>query len=130
MADVLTNAGVPILSGLASGASTVVPKYIGWGTGAGTAAKTDTTLFTAAAEPRITGTCTRVTTTIANDTIRVVGTLTSLSAQTITNVGLFDSVGSGVPPSGGTLVAKKSFTGQVLGVGESIQITFDIPVVN
>jgi hypothetical protein len=67
------------------------PKQLGWGTGgiAGgpfTAATTDVGMFQEAAEARVTGTASVVTTTTTNDTYQVVGTITSASAQTISEV--------------------------------------------
>lgn len=72
------------------------PKIMGWGTGgvAGgpfTAAVTDVAAFTEAAESRVTGTSSVVTTTTTNDTYQVVGTITSLSNQTIAELLLSDS---------------------------------------
>lgn len=72
------------------------PKNLGWGTGgiAGgpfTAAVTDVGAFQEGAESRVTGTSSVVTTTTTNDTYQVVGTITSLSNQTIAEVFLSDS---------------------------------------
>ena len=53
---VLTNVGEQWACDRMSGASTKTGCYIGWGTGAGTANKTDTVLFTEAAETRVSGT--------------------------------------------------------------------------
>lgn len=92
--------------------------YIGWGTGAGTAAKGDTTLFTESAETRVTGTRTQP----LADKIRWVGTLTSASAQTITNAGNFTAV------SAGTLIVHGDFTGVVLAIGDKIEITIDLEI--
>lgn len=117
MATVITNAGKDIVTNRIKGSGTE-PNYVAWGTAAGTAAATDTTLFTEAAETRVSGTSSRVTTTTTNDTYQVVGTLTSLSGQTITNAGLFDASVSG------NLFLKGDFTGVALLTGESIQFTF------
>lgn len=87
---------------------------LAWGTGAGTAAKTDVALFTAAAETRVTATLTKPTA----DTWKAVGTLVSLSAQTITNVGLFDAA------TAGNLGIHISFTGVPLEIDDAI--TFEI----
>lgn len=92
--------------------------FIGWGTGAGTAAKGDTTLFTEAAEARVTATRTQP----AADTIRWVGQLTSASAQTITNAGNFTASTSG------TLVVKGDFTGVVLAIGDKIEFTINLQI--
>jgi hypothetical protein len=73
---------------------------------------TDTTLFTETTdEARTTGTSSRVTTTVTNDTYQVVGTITVATAgKTITNVGLFDVVTA----SSGNLYFKSDFTGLAL----------------
>jgi len=92
--------------------------YIGWGTGAGTAAKADTALFTESAETRVTATRTQP----LADKIRWVGTLTSASAQTITNAGNFTAV------TAGTLIVHGDFTGIALAIGDKIEFTIDIEI--
>lgn len=117
MATVFTNSGKALVTNRLKGGGTE-PKYIAWGTGAGTAAATDTTLFTEASESRVAGTSTQETTTTTSDTYQVVGTMTVAgSGKTITNVGLFDA------STGGNLLMKSDFTGIALNVGESIQFT-------
>jgi hypothetical protein len=116
MATVLVNTGKAIVTNYLAGGAATQPKYIGWGTGAGTAAITDTTLFTENGS-RTTGTASQVTTTTTNDTFQVVGTLTAGSGLTITNAGTFDAVSSG------NLFVKGDFTGLVLASGDSIQFT-------
>jgi hypothetical protein len=122
-ATVITNAGQAIVTNRMTGAGTE-PKFVMWGTGAGTAAVTDTTLFTETTdEARTTGTSSRVTTTVTNDTYQVVGTITVATAgKTITNVGLFDVVTA----SSGNLYFKSDFTGLALLVGDSITFTIKI----
>jgi len=119
MATVFTNAGKAITTNRLKGAGTE-PNYVGWGTGAGTAAATDTTLFTEATESRVAGASTRETTSVANDTYQVVGTLTANGTKTITNVGLLDA------SSSGNLYMKADFTGVALGAGEAIQFTMKV----
>lgn len=102
------------------GTTLTAPTYIGWGTGAGTAAAADTTLFTEAAEARVNGTKAKATTNVANDTYRVTGTLTAAAGKTITNAGLFDASTSG------SLYVKGDFTGIALNTGDSIAFTIDI----
>lgn len=119
MADVFLNAGKAICANRLKGTGTE-PNYIGWGTGAGTAAATDTTLFTEASESRVAATSTVVTTTVTNDTYQLVGTLTADSGKTITNVGAFDA-----STSGNGLV-KSDFTGVALSTSESIQFTLKL----
>lgn len=118
MATVLTNTGkAQMISKVNTGLTT---PYVGWGTGAGTAAATDTTLFTEVTAERAASTQTITTTTVTNDTLHNVCTLTSVSGGTITNAGLFDA------SSTGNLYVKGDFTGVVLAAGDKIQFTIDI----
>lgn len=119
MATVVTDAGRGIITNRIAGSGTE-PKHVAWGTGAGTAAVADTTLFTESAESRTSGTSSRVTTSVTNDTYQVVGTITATGSRTITNAGLFDAATSG------NLFVKGDFTGVVLASGESIQFTFQV----
>lgn len=120
MATVFSDAGKAIVTNRLKGSGTE-PNFIAWGTGAGTAAAADTTLFTEASEARTTGTSTRVTTTVANDSYQVVGTMTVAgSGKTITNAGLFDAATTG------NLFMKGDFTGIALLVGESISFTLKV----
>jgi hypothetical protein len=107
MATVLANAGKAIITNRIKGAGTE-PNYVAWGTGAGTAAATDTTLFTESAEARVA------------DTYQVIGTMTASAGRTITNAGLLDASTSG------NLFVKGDFTGIVLNSAESIQFTFKV----
>ncbi len=129
MATVIVNGGQDIMTNLLTGLGGTVPKYIGWGTGAGTAAVTDSTLFTEVTVAGVGGgtdhtasTPTRTTTTVTNDTETYTGTRTSTDASTltITNAGLFDAA------SGGNLYAKADFTGIALSSGDSIAFTWNI----
>lgn len=119
-ATVWANAGKAIVTNRIKGSGTE-PLFIAWGTGAGTAAITDTTLFTEASEARVSGTSTQQTTTVTNDTYQVVGTMTVAgSGKTITNAGTFDA------SSAGNLNVKGDFTGIALNVGESILFTIKL----
>jgi len=100
--------------------SALTTPYIGWGTGAGTAGVTDTTLFTETTAERTSSTQTIVTTTLTGDTLQNFATLTSVSGETITNAGLFDA------SSGGNLWVKGSFTSVVLNSGDSMAFTINI----
>lgn len=91
--------------------------YIGWGTGAGTSAVGDTTLFTEAGEGRVSAVISQPSANI----IQWVGTITSSGAKTITNAGVFTA------PTAGTLIVKSDFTGrQLLSAGESITFTVQL----
>lgn len=92
--------------------------YVGWGTGAGTAAVGDTTLFTEAAESRVVATRSQP----AADKVRWVATLTADGAKTITNAGNFTA------STAGTLIVKGDFTGIALALGDKIEFTIDLQI--
>lgn len=119
MATLLVNTGKAIITDYLNGGAATQPKYVAWGTGAGTTAAADTTLFTEVL-PRVSGTTSQVTTSTTNDTFQVVGTQTAASSYTITNAGLFDAATSG------DLFVKGDFTGVALNTGDSIQFTFKV----
>lgn len=116
MATLLVNGGKAIVTNRILGSGTQ-PNYVAWGTGAGTTAATDTTLFTETGS-RTSGTSSQQTTTTTDDTYQVIGTLTATGSVTITNAGLFDASTSG------NLFVKGDFTGIALTSGDSIQFTF------
>jgi hypothetical protein len=118
MATVFANAGKAVLTNRIKGAGTE-PLHVGIGTGAGTAVITDTTLFTEV-ETRAAGTSTQQTTTVTNDTYRVVGTVAITATRAITNAGTFDA------SSGGNLFVKGDFATINLVNGDSIQLTVNI----
>jgi hypothetical protein len=122
VATVFTDAGKAITTNRVVNGDTgaTQPRHIAWGTGAGTAAAADTTLFTEASEARTAGTITRVTTTVTNDTVRVTGSITANGSKTITNAGLFDA------SSGGNLYMKGDFTGVALLLNDQIAFTCDL----
>lgn len=97
---------------------------IGWGTGAGTANQTDTTLFTEDNDGRATATLSQQTTTTTGDTYQAVGTITSTGTKTITNAGLFDAATEGT----GNMLVKGDFTGIPLLSGDSIEFTIKLQV--
>ena len=131
MATFCVDGGLGIITNRIKGAGTE-PLNIGWGTGAGTATATDTTLFTeklvdlttSAGTDHTVGTSTQQTTTTTNDTYRVVGTRTATGAGTVTNAGLFDAA------SGGTLFFKGDFTGIGLAAADAIQFTMNTQLTN
>lgn len=120
MATVYTQAGEEKVVDLIDGTSAVhldaTNAKIGWGTGAGTAAKADTTLFTEASEARVAPTVTQPTA----DKNQWVGTITANAAKTITNAGLFDAA------TGGTLVIHGDFAGIALASGDKIEFTISL----
>ena len=120
MATVYVDAGEAVVVDLIDGTSAVhldaTNAKIAWGTGAGTAAKSDTALFTEASEARVAATVSQP----AADTNRWVGTLTADAAKTITNAGLFNSA------TGPTLIIHGDFAGIALAQGDKIEFTISL----
>jgi hypothetical protein len=101
MATFVLDGGLDIVTNRIKGAGTE-PLNVGWGTAAGTTARTDTTLFTeklvdlttSAGTDHTAGTSTRQTTNTTNDTYQVVATRTATGAGTVTNAGLLSTLAS------------------------------------
>lgn len=126
MATIYVQAGENVVVDLIDGTSAThldsTNGYIGWGTGAGTAAKGDTDLFTPATEARVQV----VASQPVSDKNQWVATITADAGKTITNAGFFQGAGSGSPPSGGTLIVHGDHAGQVLALGDKIQYTITL----
>lgn len=117
MANIYTDVGENLTADMFDGTAAAPANwYVGWGTGAGTAAKADTTLFTESAEARVAVTESQPSSNIN----RLVGTITASAGRTITNAGIFDA------STGGNMALKGDFTGVVLANGDSIQFTFEL----
>lgn len=116
MADIYTDAGEELTADLIDGTISVPTWRAAWGTGAGTAAKGDTTLFTEAAEARVVASLSQP---VANQN-QMVATITATGAKTITNAGIFDAV------SGGNMLLKSDFAGVALGIGDKIEFTYKL----
>jgi hypothetical protein len=125
VATVFTNKGKDITTNLVSGLGGTVPKFVAMGTGATGAARTaaaaDTALSTEV-ETRTTGTPTRVTTTVTNDTLQVVGTVTATAGRSVDEGGLFDVVTT----SSGNMYTSATFNVITLVSGDSIQFTWQL----
>ena len=124
MATFVVDGGLAIVTDGLVGGSVTEPKFIGWGTGAGTTLRTDTTLFTealvtlaAGTTDHTTGSSSQVTTTTTNDTYQVTGTRTATGSGSVTNAGLWDAA------SGGNLFLKGDFTSIGLVSGDNIAFT-------
>lgn len=117
LADVLTTVGAGWIVDRVTDTVALGTNYIGWGTGAGTSAIGDTTLFTEASEGRVSATVSQPSANI----IQWLGTITADGAKTITNAGVFTA------STGGTLIVKGDFTGRaLLYAGESITFTIQL----
>lgn len=117
MADIFTQAGEELVAdALTPGGSAPTNWYVAWGTGAGTAAKGDTTLFTEASESRVITTNTQP----LADQNRFVGTITADGTKTITNAGIFNA------STAGTMLLKSDFTGIPVVLNDQIEFTFTL----
>lgn len=138
---VITRKGREIIAGRMTGAGSPTqaePKNVWWGTNpaAATAAVTDVAPFTEAAEARVAGTSSLVTTTTTNDTYQVTGTITSSSGQTIAEAGLSDAATKPTAvdavQAGSAVIGSNSATTLVVATGgnftngQSIQIRGEV----
>jgi hypothetical protein len=119
MAAVLTNLGEEWAVDRLTGASALDGHFGHWGTGAGTAAKGDTTLFTPASEARVAGTVSK-TGSGSSAKWQNIFTLTADAIKTITNAGTFGLV------SGGDMYTHWDHGNIVLALGDQIQYTVTI----
>jgi len=117
MADVLTQMGEEVFVDRIDGAA-VPTDYINWGTGTGTASKTDTALFAEGTEARVVATRSQP----VPDKIRWVATQTADASKTITEAGVFDA------STGGNLILHSDFTGIPLNAGDKIEFTWDVEI--
>jgi hypothetical protein len=120
-ATVFTNSGKVTVANRMQTTVTRNPlKFIAMGTGATTAARTavaaDTALSTEV-ETRATGTESIVTTTVANDTYQVQGTITATAARVVDEAGTFDA------STTGNIGVSATFAVINLANGDSIQFT-------
>ena len=118
LASVLTQVGeewkVDVLTAVISN-QTAFTQYGAWGTGAGTADKADTGLFTEASEARVATTRTQP----VADKIRHVYQIEADAGKTITNHGVFTA------STAGTLIFHMDHAGQPLNQYDKIEYTVD-----
>lgn len=115
------NAGLARITSLLAAAAW----WLQWGTGSAAAATANVVTTTTTTEARASATASVVTGTVANDTLRLAATLTAAAARAITEVGAFDAVGTGSPPTGGNMDVYGDFTVINLATGDSIAFTVD-----
>ncbi len=117
---IVVNGGKDILTNRIKGLGTE-PNFLAVGTGVTAEAATQTALVTEV-EARVAGTSTRVTTTTANDTYQVVGTIAVTATRAFTESGLFDVITA----SSGNMLCRALFTVINLVAGDSLQVTWRI----
>lgn len=100
--------------------------WLQWGTGSGAAASANVVTTTSTTENRSSATPTQQTTTVTNDCMQLAATITAAGARAITEVGAFDAVGSGSPPTGGNMDVYADFSTVNLSSGDSIAFTIKV----
>lgn len=97
--------------------------YLALGTGTGAAAAGDTTLGTESTDSglaRAAATCSRVTTTVTNDTAQLLKQWTASGSVAVTESGVLNAA------SAGTLLARQVFSAINCVSGDTLQITWKI----
>lgn len=97
--------------------------WLQWGTGSAAAATANVVTTTTTTEARSSATPTQQTITVTNDTFQLVATITAAGTRAITEVGAFDAVGTGSPPTGGNMDLYGDFAVVNLATGDAIQFT-------
>lgn len=118
MAPLVVDAGKAIIANrmLAGGTE---PKFVAIGTGS-TAEAANQTALTTEVETRATGTSSRVTTTVTNDTYQVIGTVSITGTRALQESGLFDA------STVGNMLCRGVYTTINLVNGDSIQLTWGV----
>lgn len=123
-ANLITNAGLAVMASRFNGAdSEAAVTYIALGTGNTAAAATDTALVTEIATgggSRAAATVSRQTTTVSNDTARLLKTFSFTASFAVTESGIFNAA------SGPDLAARQVFSAINVANGDSLQVTWDI----
>ena len=125
VSNLVTNAGKAAAAGLLTGDITDYFDYIAVGTGTTAAALTDTTLETETAASglsRAASTNSRTTTDVTNDTAQFVKAFSVSGTVAVTESGVFSA------SSGGTLLARQTFSAINVVSGDTLTITWKIDV--
>ena len=99
--------------------------HLQWGTGSGAAASANAVTTTSTTEARVAASASQQTGSVANDRMRLTGTITAAGTRAITEVGAFDAAGTGSPPTGGNMCIYADFSVVNLLSGDSIAFTID-----
>jgi hypothetical protein len=99
--------------------------WVGFGTGSA-AAKSANDLSAATPEARTAAVAAQGTTNVANDKIVLTGVIVASTPNAITEVGAFDALGTGSPPTGGNMDVYSDFGVINLSTGDSIVFTLNV----
>lgn len=121
--NIITSAGKAQMALLAGDASAVPFTYLELGTSSTTPVVGDTALGAAITDTglaRVAATVSRITTSVSNDTLSLVGNWTASGAKTIAEIGIFNA------SSGGTMLARKLTGATTTENGSIIQFTYTV----
>lgn len=117
-AVVLTNSCEDWIIDKIDGQALAPGEYVGWGTGTGTIAKNNTTLFNESSEARILATRTQP----VSDKIQWVSMHTANATKTITEAGLFTAI------TAGNLLIHGDFAGIGVNSGDKVEFTIQLEI--
>lgn len=124
--NLITSAGKAGLASRLNGSGAeAVFSYLAVGTGTGAAAVGDTTLGTEIVDSglaRAAATCTRVTTSVTNDTAQLDKTWSVTGTKAVTEVGAFNA------SSGGVLLGRQVFSAINVVNGDSLQLIYKFQI--
>jgi hypothetical protein len=99
--------------------------WLQWGTGSAAVASANVVTTTTTTEARTSAVAAQGTTTVTNDKLVLTATIVAAGARAITEVGAFDAVGTGSPPTGGNMDIYGDFTVINLATSDSIAFTIN-----
>jgi hypothetical protein len=99
--------------------------WLQWGTGSAAIASANVVTTTTTTEARTSAVAAQGTTTVTNDKLVLTATIVAAGARAITEVGAFDAVGTGSPPTGGNMDIYGDFTVINLATSDSIAFTIN-----
>ena len=123
--NLIVNAGKAEAAGLLNGVTSGAFTYLAIGIGTTPAAAGDTTLgseITTGGGARAAATCSRVTTTVTNDTAQWVHEWTFSSTFAVTEAGIFDAAAAG------NLLSRQVFSAYNVVSGGKLEITWKVQV--
>lgn len=121
--NLIVNAGKALLASLAGDAAAVPFTFLALGTSSTAVAASQTALqaeITTNGFQRAAATVSRITTTVTNDTLRLVKTFTATGSHTVEEVGIFNDA------SAGTMLGRALTTTKSVVSGETLAVTYDV----
>lgn len=121
--NIFTNAGKAQMALLCGDATATPFTYVAVGTSSTAVAATDTTLTAEIVDTglsRASGTVTRITTTVTNDTYQISKTFTATGSKTVEEVGIFNA------SSAGTMLSHALTGSKALTNNDTLAITYTL----